>query len=84
VGGGNSAKLQGADKIIMTLPPSGGFFIAMWALFDAYDKAIDFSFIYDEVKGMYGEMDWGKPGIDPVSLFKIVFIQYLFGIRSML
>jgi transposase len=47
------------------------------------DKAIDFSFIYDEVKGMYGEMDWGKPGIDPVSLFKIVFIQYLFGIRSM-
>ena len=23
--------------------------------------------------------DWGNPGIDPVSLFKIVFIQYLFG-----
>ena len=27
--------------------------------------------------------DKGRPGIDPVSLFKIVFIQYLFGIRSM-
>jgi len=47
------------------------------------DRAIDFSFIYDEVKGMYGDLEWGKPGIDPVSLFKIVFIQYLFGIRSM-
>lgn len=47
------------------------------------EASIDFDFIYDEVKGLYSEMDWGKPGIDPVSLFKIVFIQYLFGIRSM-
>ena len=45
------------------------------------DKAIDFSFIYEEVEGLYS--DKGRPGIDPVSLFKIVFIQYLFGIRSM-
>ena len=47
------------------------------------DRAIDFSFIYEEVNGLYSEIEWGKPGIDPVSLFKIVFIQYLFGIRSM-
>lgn len=47
------------------------------------ESAIDFSFIYDEVKGLYKEAEWGNPGIDPVSLFKIVFIQYLFGIRSM-
>lgn len=47
------------------------------------DRAIDFSFIYEEVKGLYAPEEWGKPGIDPVSLFKIVFIQYLFGIRSM-
>ena len=47
------------------------------------DKAIDFSFIYDEVKDLYSPLDGGRPGIDPVSLFKIVFIQYLFGIRSM-
>lgn len=47
------------------------------------DRAIDFSFIYEEVKGLYSEIEWGKPGIDPVSLFKIVFIQHLFGIRSM-
>lgn len=43
---------------------------------------IDFSFIYDLVKDKYCE-DNGRPGIDPVVLFKIVFIQYLFGIRSM-
>ena len=42
------------------------------------DKAIDFSFICEEVEGLYSEK-----GRDPVSLFKIVFIQYLFGIRSM-
>ena len=47
------------------------------------DRAINFNFIYDEVKGLYSELDWGKPGIDPVCLFKIVFIQYIFGIRSM-
>jgi len=46
------------------------------------EKAIDFSFIYDLVKDRYSE-DTGRPNIDPVVLFKIVFIQYLFGIRSM-
>ena len=24
---------------------------------------------------MYSEANWGNPGIDPVALFKIVFIQ---------
>ncbi len=47
------------------------------------DKAIKFDFIYEEVKGLYSPLDWGKPGIDPVSLFKIVLIQHLYGIRSM-
>ena len=47
------------------------------------EEAIDWSFIYDEVKGLYKEAEWGNPGIDPVVLFKIVFIQYLYGIRSM-
>ncbi|MCI1956348.1 MAG: transposase, partial [Oscillospiraceae bacterium] len=46
------------------------------------EKAINFSFIYDLVKDKYSE-DAGRPSIDPVVLFKIVFIQYLFGIRSM-
>lgn len=48
------------------------------------DRAIDFNFIYDEVKGLYKDIEYGgKPGIDPVSLFKIVLLQYLYGIRSM-
>jgi transposase len=47
------------------------------------DRAIDFSFIYEKVKVLYSEMEWGKTRIDPIGLFKIVFTQYLFGIRSM-
>jgi len=46
------------------------------------DKAIDFGFIYELVKGRYC-LDNGRPGIDPVVLFKIILIQFAFGIRSM-
>ncbi|NNV03006.1 transposase, partial [Brevibacillus sp. MCWH] len=46
------------------------------------ENAIDFSFIYDLVKDRYS-LDNGRPSIDPVVLIKMVFIQYLFGIRSM-
>ncbi|MEG2687299.1 MAG: IS1182 family transposase, partial [Christensenellaceae bacterium] len=46
------------------------------------DAAIDFSFIYDEVESLYSE-NTGRPSVDPVVLFKIVLVQYLFGIRSM-
>ncbi len=46
------------------------------------DQVIDFEFIRDIVKEYYSE-DKGRPSIDPVVLFKIVFIQFLFGIRSM-
>ena len=46
------------------------------------DKAIDMSFIYEEVKNLYSS-DNGGPATDPVVLFKIVMIQYTFGIRSM-
>jgi transposase len=45
------------------------------------DKAIDFTFIYDKVKHLYCA-DNGRPPIDPVELFKMLFIGYLFGIRS--
>ena len=47
------------------------------------DRAINFDFIYEEVKDLYSATEWGKPGIDPVFLFKIVLIQHLYGIRSM-
>lgn len=46
------------------------------------DKAIDWSFIYDLVKDTYSA-DTGRPSIDPVTLIKIPFIQYLYGIKSM-
>ncbi len=46
------------------------------------DACIDFSFIYDLVKDKYST-ETGRPSIDPVVLFKIVFIQYIFGIKSM-
>lgn len=46
------------------------------------DQVIDFDFIYDVVKDTYS-LDNGRPSIDPVVLIKMVFIQYLFGVRSM-
>ena len=46
------------------------------------DAAIDFRFIYELVRELYCA-DNGRPSIDPVVLFKIVLIQYTFGIRSM-
>jgi transposase len=45
------------------------------------DQTIKWDFIYDLVKDCYSEI--GRPGIDPVVLIKIAFIQYMFGIRSM-
>ena len=52
------------------------------SLFRKIDKYIDFTFIYDEVKDLYCS-DNGRPSIDPVVLFKIVFIQALDGLKSM-
>ncbi|MCW6087716.1 IS1182 family transposase [Clostridium sporogenes] len=42
---------------------------------------IDFSFIRDLTKDLYCPNN-GRPSIDPVVLFKMLFIGYLFGIRS--
>ena len=52
------------------------------SLFRKIDKYIDFTFIYEEVKDLYCENN-GRPSIDPVILFKLVFIQALDGIKSM-
>ena len=52
------------------------------SLFRKIDKYIDFSFIYDKVKDLYCENN-GRPSIDPVVLFKLVFIQAIDGIKSM-
>ena len=45
------------------------------------ENNIDFSFIYALVKDKYCENN-GRPSIDPVILFKMIFIGYLYGIRS--
>lgn len=45
------------------------------------DKAVNFNFIHDKVKDLYCA-DNGRPPVDPVMLFKMLFIGYLFGIRS--
>ena len=43
--------------------------------------AVDFSFIYDEVEGLYSA-DNGRPGTDPVLLVKYLLVGYLYGIES--
>ena len=48
----------------------------------AIDKAIDFRFIYEEVRGLYSEK--GRQGIDPVSLFKIVWTLKLAQVTCMI
>jgi len=45
------------------------------------DRVIDFAFIREKVKDLYCA-DNGRPAIDPVVLFKMLFLGYLFGVRS--
>ena len=45
------------------------------------DMAIDFEFITDEVAHLYCQNN-GRPAVDPVRFFKILFLGYLFGISS--
>ena len=45
------------------------------------ERTIDFNFIYPKVESLYS--DYGRPSIDPVVLFKMVFINITFGINSM-
>jgi transposase len=45
------------------------------------ESTIDFSFVYPWVENLYSK--FGLPSIEPVILFNMVFIQYIFGIPSM-
>ena len=45
------------------------------------DSCIDFTFIEDLVKNLYSEI--GKPSVAPMVLFKLIFINIIFGINSM-
>ena len=44
-------------------------------------RHIDFEFIRPATQHLYCA-DNGRPAVDPVTLFKILFIGYLFGVRS--
>ena len=43
------------------------------SLFRKFDRYINFTFIYDEVRDLYCENN-GRSSVDPVVLFKLVFI----------
>lgn len=45
------------------------------------DQFIEFDFIREKTKHLYSS-DNGRPPVDPIVLFKMLFIGYLFGIRS--
>lgn len=45
------------------------------------ENAIDWNFIYPMVENLYSPN--GRPSIDPVVLFKMIFINYCFGYNSM-
>lgn len=45
------------------------------------DVAVDFAFIRDREKHLYSA-DNGRPGLDPVVLFKLLLLGYLYGVRS--
>jgi transposase len=45
------------------------------------DGTVDFGFIRDRVKHLYSE-DNGRPALDPVVLFKLLLLGYLYGVRS--
>ena len=45
------------------------------------EASIDFTFIEDEVENLYSK--YGRPSIPPKVLFKLIFINILFGINSM-
>ena len=45
------------------------------------DQSIDFSFIYKLCAPLYCENN-GRPAIDPEILFRMLFVGYLYGVRS--
>ena len=45
------------------------------------EAGIEWSFIYPLVEGLYSK--YGRPSVDPVVLFKMIFINKIFGINSM-
>lgn len=44
------------------------------------DKMISFDFIYETLAPYYPSV--GRPSVDPVSMFKMLLVDYLYGIKS--
>ena len=44
------------------------------------DQVISFDFIYDLVAPYYPAN--GRPSVDPVSMFKMLLVGYLYGVKS--
>ena len=45
------------------------------------DRYLEFDFIRDQAESLYCENN-GRPAVDPVLMFKVLFIGYLFGVGS--
>jgi transposase len=45
------------------------------------DRVVEFGFIHDRVKHLYCENN-GRPALEPVVLFKLLLLGYLYGVRS--
>ena len=58
-----------------------GWLVPEQHLLRKIDGAVDFSFIRERVKHLYCE-DNGRPALDPVVLFKLLLLGYLYGVRS--
>lgn len=52
------------------------------SIYRKIEEAVDFTFIYEAVEDLYAK-DNGRPSLDPVVLFKLVFIMVLDGVKSM-
>lgn len=74
----NIRKYEQSEMILYTMDE----LVPKESLYRKIDKYIDFTFIYNEVKDLYCATN-GRNSIDPVVLFKLVFIQTLDGLKSM-
>jgi transposase len=59
---------------IDSLVPAGHL---LWKI----DGVVDFGFIHERVKPLYSA-DNGRPALEPVVLFKLLLLGYLYGVRS--
>ncbi|MDD4510201.1 MAG: transposase [Oscillospiraceae bacterium] len=68
------------DKQLQMIVMDLGELIPDNHLLKKMDACVSFSFIYDLLAPYYPAT--GRPSIDPVSMFKMLLIGYLYGIKS--